>query len=74
MTMLFSITILVSSVLLIISVLLRESSSEGLGAISGSSSDSLWGKNRGTSKQAMLNRVIIVSAVVFIISAVALAA
>ncbi|MDD2447557.1 MAG: preprotein translocase subunit SecG [Tissierellia bacterium] len=74
MTIFFSITILVSSVALIISVLLRESSSDGLGAISGNSSDSLWGKNRGTSKQAMLNRVIIVSAVIFIISAVALAA
>jgi preprotein translocase subunit SecG len=74
MTILFSILILVSSVALIVSVLLQEGNSEGLGTIGGNSPESMWGKNRGTSKQAMLQRVTIVSAIIFIISAVALAA
>lgn len=73
MTTLFSILILASSISLIVSVLFQEGS-EGLGAIGGNAPDSLWGKNRGTSKQAMLKRVTIVSAIIFIISALALAA
>jgi preprotein translocase subunit SecG len=74
MTIFFSILILISSVSLIVSVLLQESNGEGLGTIGGNSPESLWGKNRGTSKQAMLQKVTVVSAIIFIISAVALAA
>lgn len=73
MTTLFSILILVSSISLIVSVLSQEGSRGGLGTIGGNAPDSSWGKNRGTSKQAMLKKVTIVSAIVFIISAVALA-
>lgn len=72
MTTIFSILILVSSVSLIVSVLFQEGS-EGLGTIAGNSPDSLWGRNRGTSKQDMLKRITIVSAIIFIISAIALA-
>ncbi len=74
MTILFSILILLSSLALIISVLLQESKSEGLGAIGGGSTNSLWGKNRGTSYEDMLKRITTVSAVIFIISALVLAA
>ena len=74
MTTLFSILILASSISLIVSVLSQEGSREGLGTIGGNAPDSSWGKNRGTSKQAMLKKVTIVSAIFFIISAVALAA
>ncbi|WFA10199.1 preprotein translocase subunit SecG [Tissierella sp. Yu-01] len=74
MTILFSILILVSSVALIVSVLLQEGNAEGLGTIGGNSPESMWGKNRGTSKEAMLQKVTVVSAIIFIISAVALAA
>lgn len=70
----FSVLILVSSISLIISVLLQEGSEEGLGTISGNAPESLWGRNRGTSKEAILQRATIVSAIVFIISALALAA
>lgn len=74
MQTLFSILILASSITLIISVLLQEGNDEGLGAISGNSADSLWGKNRGTTKEAMLQRLTVVAAIVFIISALVLAA
>lgn len=70
----FTITILVSSISLIVSVMLQEGNEEGLGTIGGNAPESLWGKNRGTSKEAMLKRITVVSAVIFIISALALAA
>ena len=73
MTIFFSITLLISSLILIISVVSREST-ESLGALSGDTEQSLFGKNRSSGKEAVLNRMIIVSAVVFFISAIVLAA
>lgn len=70
----FSVLILASSLTLIMSVLLQEGNSEGLGSLGGNSPDSLWGKNRGTSKQMLLQRVTIAAAIVFMISALVLAA
>lgn len=75
MTTLFSVLILASSLSLIVSVVLQEGSEAGLGAIGGgNASDSLWGKAKGTSRGAMLKRITVVSAVIFIISALVLAA
>lgn len=73
MTVLFSVLMLISSLVLIMSILLQESKSEGIGAIGGGSSDS-FGKSIGTSRQAMLRKVTIAAAVVFMISAIAIAA
>lgn len=70
----FSILILVSSLTLIVSVLLQEGNDEGIGALGGNSPDSQWGKSRGTSKEVLLQRVTIAAAVVFMISALILAA
>jgi preprotein translocase subunit SecG len=64
---------LISSITLIVSIVMQESKSEGLGALGGGS-DSLFGKSIGTSRQAMLRKVTIASSIVFIISAIALAA
>lgn len=75
MSMFFSILILISSISLIISVVLQEGSSQGIGAIGGGNAgDSLWGKSRGKSKEELLKRLTIGSAVVFMISALVLAA
>lgn len=75
MSTFFSILILVSSIVLIISVVLQEGSSEGLGAIGGGNSmESLFGKTRGKSRGEVLKRLTVVSAVVFMISALVLAA
>lgn len=70
----FSVFVLVSAIGLIISVLLQEGEQGGLGAIAGNSPESLWGKNRGSSKQAILQRATIISAAVFVISTLVLAA
>lgn len=75
MSMFFSILILISSISLIISVVLQEGSSQGIGAIGGGNAgDSLWSKSRGKSKEELLKRLTIGSAVVFMISALVLAA
>lgn len=74
MTTLFSILILASSLSLIVAVVMQEGNEGGLGTLGGNAPDSLWGRNRGTSKQAILQRITIISAVIFIISAVILAA
>lgn len=75
MSMFFSILILISSISLIVSVVLQEGGSDGLGAIGGANAaDSLWGRTRGKSKGELLKRMTIASAVVFMISAIVLAA
>lgn len=73
MTTLFSVLILASSLSLIISVVMQEGSSEGMGAISGGSANALFGKSRGNSREEVLKRITVISAVVFIISALVLA-
>ncbi|MGM0396593.1 MAG: preprotein translocase subunit SecG [Bacillota bacterium] len=74
MITLFSVLMLISSITLVGSILMQESKSEGIGAIGGGGADSTFGKSIGTSRQAMLRKFTIVSAVIFMISAVALAA
>lgn len=74
MTIFFSIIFLISSISLIVSVLLQESKSEGLGAIGGGGGQNLFGKSRIRTFEAMLSRITTVSAIVFMISALVLAA
>ncbi|MCF6466649.1 preprotein translocase subunit SecG [Clostridium sp. Cult2] len=74
MTIFFSIIFLISSISLIISVILQESKSEGLGAIGGGGSQGLWGKSKIRSFEAILSRITTISAIVFMISALILAA
>lgn len=74
MSTLFSVLMLVASITMIVSIVMQESKSEGLGAMGGGSADSLFGKSIGTSRQAILRKVTIASSIVFIISAIALAA
>ena len=70
----FSVLLLISALGVIISVLLQEGKEGGLGAIGGNAPDTLWGVNRGKSKEAILQRATIISAIVFIIATVVLAA
>ena len=76
MQMFFSVLLLISAVALIITVLLQEGSQGGPGASMGGSSApaSLWGKSGGKTKEVMLQRATMVSAALFIISALVLAA
>jgi len=74
MTTFFSILVLASSLSLIISVVLQESKDDGLGALAGDSSASLWGKTRGKSREDVLKRITVISSVIFLISTLFLAA
>ncbi len=73
MVTVFSILLLVSAITLIVTVLMQESSSEGMGAIAGGA-ETIWGKNKSNSKDAMLARLTTIAAVIFMVSAVAIAA
>ena len=73
MVIFFSALILISGILLIVSVLFQESKSEGLGAIGGGT-EKLWGKSKARSMEAMLSKTTTVSAIVFMISALVIAA
>ena len=67
MTTFFSVIALASSLGLIISVALQESS-ESSGVLGGGGSEASWGQSRGSSKEEILKKVTVVSAVVFIVS------
>jgi len=69
----FSVLMLISSIVLIVSILMQESKQEGLGSIGGGAADSIFGKSIGTSRQALLRKITIIASVIFMISAVALA-
>jgi preprotein translocase subunit SecG len=73
MQVLFTIIILVSSLFLIVTILLQPGKSEGLGTIGGGA-ESIWGKNKGRSYEGILSKLTTVSAILFIISALILAA
>lgn len=72
MTTLFSILILASSLGVIVSVVMQEGSTGGMGAIGGGSPN-ISGGSRGTSRQDLLKKITIVSSIIFIISALVLA-
>lgn len=69
----FNVVILASSLFLIISILLQPSDPGGMGTITGGG-ESIWGKNRDRSALGTLKRLTTISAVVFMISALVLAA
>ncbi|NLW23242.1 MAG: preprotein translocase subunit SecG [Tissierellia bacterium] len=73
MAIFFSMVFLISSICLIVSVLLQESKSEGLGAISGGGQNR-FGKSKFRNLETMLAKITTISAIVFMISAVVLAA
>ena len=73
MQILFQVLLLASSLFLIATILLQPGKSEGLGTISGGA-EKIWGKNKAKGYEATLSRLTTISAVIFIISALVLAA
>lgn len=73
MELLFTILILISSLVVIVSVVFQEDKSGGLsGAIGGGASDSAWSEGKGRSFEVILNKVIVLAGAIVIISSVAL--
>ncbi len=60
------ITLIVAAVFLIIAVLLQSGKEKGMSsALGGSSSDTYYGKNKGNSRDYILNKLTIVVAIIF---------
>ncbi len=73
MTLILSILVLVSSVTLIALVLISEPVDNNMSAITGGgASESFWGSNKGNSKEAMINKVTVIAAIVLAISLILL--
>lgn len=73
MQTLFTVIIFISSIFLIITILLQPGKSEGLGTIGGGA-ESIWGKNKGRSYEGILSKLTTILAILFIVSALVLAA
>ena len=61
----------IDSVALIVVVLLQESKSDGLSALSGSS-DTFWGQNKGRSIEGALVKITRIVAILFVVLAIVL--
>lgn len=62
-----AILLILASVLLTVIILMQDSKSDGMGAMMGGGSDSYYGKNRGRTLDAILNRWTKVVAIVFFV-------
>lgn len=69
--LIISILLLISSLILIVSVLMQSSERSGIGAISGAA-ETFFGKNKARGMDAKLAKITKISAVVFIVLAIAL--
>ncbi len=67
----FIIAMFVAAIAAIILVLLQPSNSDGMDALSGGSSDTFYGKNKGQSTEAVLKKWTIVCLVVLAVLAIA---
>lgn len=72
MTTFLSILILISSITLIVMVLISEPVENNMAALTGGNSESFWESNKGSSKEAMVNKITIVAAIVMAVSLILL--
>lgn len=67
MDIVIGVILIVSALFLVVAVLLQSGKDKKLsGAIGGTSSDTYYGKNKGSDKDAILNKLTIVVAIVFV--------
>ncbi len=74
MELLASILLIIASLVLIASILLQSGKSAGLSGEIAGGAESIWGKNKGRSYEGLLEKLTTVSAVLFIVLTLALAA
>lgn len=73
MNVLFSVLLIVSSLVLIASILLQSGKSAGLSGSIGGGAEQIWGKNKARDYDAKFDTVTKISAVLFMVSALAMA-
>lgn len=66
--------LLIASLLLIVSILLQESKSDGLSGTIGGGAEQLFGKKKSRGYDAILNKITTVTAIVYIVVALAVVA
>lgn len=74
MNTLFTILIVLSSLVLIVAVILQPGKSAGLSGAIGGGAESIWGKNKSKSYEGLLSKLTTISAAVFMLSALVLTA
>lgn len=74
LSIIFTVLIILASLILIASILLQSGKSAGLSGSIAGGAESLWGKQKGRGYEAILSKVTTISAVVFILSALILVA
>ena len=67
MQAILSVIIAVTTIVLIVTVTSMESEQAGLGTLDGSV-ESLWGEHTGASKKEKLNKIVTISAIIFVLS------
>ncbi|HOQ17809.1 MAG TPA: preprotein translocase subunit SecG [Defluviitaleaceae bacterium] len=72
LTIVLSVVYVILALILITAVMLQEGKSAGLGTLSGSNSDTFWGKNKAYSLEGQLEKFTKILAVLFIVLAVVL--
>ncbi|NLM48024.1 MAG: preprotein translocase subunit SecG [Epulopiscium sp.] len=72
LTIVLSVVYVILALILITAVMLQEGKSAGLGTLSGSNSDTFWGKNKTYSLEGQLEKFTKILAVLFIVLAVVL--
>ncbi|NBI05357.1 preprotein translocase subunit SecG [Senegalia massiliensis] len=70
----FTVLLIIASLVLIASILLQSGKSAGLSGSIAGGAESIWGKKQGRSYEAILSKLTTVSAVIFILAALALTA
>ncbi|MCD4711689.1 MAG: preprotein translocase subunit SecG [Clostridiales bacterium] len=73
MDVVLNVLLIVSSLILIASILLQSGKSAGLSGAIGGGAEQLWGKNKARDYDAKFDKITKISAVVFMISALAMA-
>ncbi|NLY19947.1 MAG: preprotein translocase subunit SecG [Tissierellia bacterium] len=68
-----SVLVLASAIAIIVAVVLQEGGDGAADAYTGGSSDSVWGSNKGNSKDAVLSKITLIAGVVFMVSLVLIA-
>ena len=74
MTLALKIILLIASVVLITSILLQESKSDGLSGSIGGGAEQLFGKKRSSGYDAILGKISTVTAILFIVVSILLVA
>jgi len=74
MRVVFTVLVMITSLILIASILLQPGKSAGLSGTIAGGAESIWGRNKGRSYEGLLSKITSVSAILFVVFALVLVA